>query len=215
MAEAVKNLQWMRQEIERTSGVPCLSDEQLEKSRQETLSTLPDPDELWIFGYGSLMWNPNFTYEEEQKAKLSGYSRAFCLKLFSNRATPEKPGLMLALDEGGECEGVVFRISKTNVESITKELWIREMLGGIYVPKIMPVETMKRTLPALVFTVNRSHSRYAGQLAASEIAAIIAKAEGKLGSNCDYLFQLVTKLKEKSIHDENMLILCEITKKCM
>ncbi len=211
LEEALKNVAWIRTEIERTTGIKCLTDEELAASRQDLLADFPANDDLWVFGYGSLIWKPLFDYEESRTAKLQGYSRAFCIDLPANRGTPERPGLMLALDEGGACEGVAFRISASKREPVLEDLWIREMLAAVYTPKLLPLEIGGITRPGLVFVVNRTTPRYT-PFPLEEAAKIVAQAEGSLGTNRDYLFQLVEKLEEHSIHDAAMATLYEKVK---
>ncbi|MES2905878.1 MAG: gamma-glutamylcyclotransferase [Pseudomonadota bacterium] len=209
--EALKNITWVRAEIERTQGTPCPTDEELSASRKAFLALLPSGSDVWVFGYGSLIWNPNFEFAENRKAKLSGYEHSFCIDLPANRGTMEKPGLMLALDVGDACEGVAFRIAQPNVETALESLWLREMLAGVYDPKLVQLETGDGIVPGLAFVAKKDHKLYR-QVEHSEAAQIIATAEGSLGTNRDYLFQLMTKLDEHSIKDQAMTDLLQRVK---
>src|SRR3954469_11332383 len=111
---------------------------------------LPSGD-LWVFGYGSLMWSPEFRYAERHAAHLFGYHRALCIYSHRLRGTPEKPGLVLGLCPGGSCWGVAFRIAGTRVRPTLKELWHREMVNQVYEPQMLKVRFGRRAVPALCF----------------------------------------------------------------
>ena len=164
--------------------------------------------ERWVFGYGSLMWNPAINVIDSRKAHVRGYHRTFCLTLGVGRGTPEKPGLMLGIDRGGSCTGVAHRISAEEVESELSILWLREMMSGAYEPRWVnaDVEGHRRTR-VLTFVINRSHPRYEGTLSESDAARRIAHAEGILGTNRAYLYRTVSHLAELGIADGPLLSL--------
>ncbi len=160
--------------------------------------------DLWVFAYGSLIWDPAVQVEEYRYGALTGWHRSFCMKLEGGRGTHERPGLMAALDEGGQCEGVVFRIAADLVDAETQYMWRREMFSGAYCPIFENVTTPQGPVDALVFVMDRSNRRYTPDLNEDEAARIIASAEGGLGPNFAYLDSLIRHLDELGITDENM-----------
>ena len=177
------------------------SAEDREASRRETLARHPAGQDLWIFGYGSLMWNPALNVTESRTAHVQGWSRSFCLKLIVGRAMPDKPGLMLAIEPGGALTGTVHRIDAAAIESETAILWMREMLSGAYVPTWLTCETEDGSVDAVTFVINKAHERYAGPLDLAAQAALIAKAEGQAGNNRDYLYRCRQQLQRMAVHD--------------
>jgi len=150
--------------------------------------------DLWVFAYGSLMWDPAIHIVEIRTATLEGYHRRFCLKTTMGRGSPGNPGLMAALDEGGVCQGLAFRIPAAHVERETEILWAREMLTGSYVPLLVPVETPQGHVEALGFTINRATDRYVTPNL-EEMARMIANGRGRIGSNLEYLDRLAERLQ--------------------
>lgn len=183
-------------------GMVLRSDEELATSLDETLAGHPCGEPLWLFGYGSLMWNPAIHYFDAQPATVRGWSRRFCLWLYTARGTPEVPGLMLALDRGGSCRGIGFRIAAEQVRGELTLLWRREMLGGTYDARWVPADIGGQRCRALTFVANRRHERYAGLLQAEEAVRHIAKAAGSLGSCRAYFDQTVETLERLGIRDE-------------
>jgi len=179
---------------------PVLSDEELLASRAETMAQATS-DEIWVFGYGSLIWNPAFHYAERHTGKVHGFHRRFCLWTPVGRGTHEFPGLMLGLDRGGSCRGVVFRIEASKVESELEIIWRREMVSGSYAPRWVTAQTPGGRVRAIAFVINHAHDRYAGLLPEAQVVDIIAEAEGGLGRCCDYLFNTVAHLDELGISD--------------
>ena len=179
---------------------PVLSDEELLASRAETMAQATS-DEIWVFGYGSLIWNPAFHYAERHTGKVHGFHRRFCLWTPVGRGTHDFPGLMLGLDRGGSCRGVVFRIEASKVESELEIIWRREMVSGSYAPRWVTAQTPGGPVRAIAFVINHAHDRYAGLLPEAQVAGIIAEAEGGLGRCCDYLFNTVAHLDELGIGD--------------
>ncbi len=189
-----------------------LTHEEREKNREAFLRRFPVNEELWVFGYGSLIWNPAFHFEEKQKAKIYGFHRKFCLHLTIGRGSPEKPGLMLALDHGGSCKGIAFKIAADKVESETEILWMREMISGAYQPQRLTIYTEKGPVCGFTFTVNQAHERYLGGLDLKATAKAISEGEGQLGSCKDYLFNTVNGLLELGVHDSYLKRLQKILK---
>ncbi len=168
-----------------------LSHEAREATRAKALAGRAD--DLWLFAYGSLMWDPAVRIVEIRQATLQGYHRRFCLKTTMGRGSPGSPGLMAALDHGGICHGLAFRIPSAHVERETEILWAREMLTGAYVPTFVPLETPQGSVEALAFEINRDTDRYV-KLEAEEMVALIATGRGLLGTNLDYLDELAERL---------------------
>src|SRR5262245_32838889 len=191
----------------RSRGLPAdwrLSDEQLEASRRALLAEHLGGGELWVYGYGSLMWDPGFHFDEVRLAQLPGYQRRFTYWTRLARGTPEQPALMLTLEQvagDGRCTGLAFRIAGDMVDTESGMLWRREMLRGGYCPALLPVTTPQGPLTALVFACNHAHPDYAGEMPLDETAAIIAAAAGVIGSNRDYLEQMARQLAALQISD--------------
>jgi cation transport protein ChaC len=180
-----------------------LSDAQLDASHRALLGGLPAGQDLWIFSYGSLMWDPGFHFDEVRRADLHGHRRRFLFRATLGRGSPETPGLMLSLEPGpGTCRGLAFRIRGESrlVESAC--VWRREMIRGAYRPALLPVATPQGEVLALVFAANPAHPDHVGELALPEPAATTAGAAGFLGTNREYLEQLAAQLHRLGIEDE-------------
>ncbi|MSP49912.1 MAG: gamma-glutamylcyclotransferase [Alphaproteobacteria bacterium] len=193
------------QRMAREAGHPMkvLSDEELAKSRHDMLARAPSP-EVWVFGYGSLIWNPAFHFVERRVGTIHGHHRRFCLWTTLGRGSPDCPGLMLGLDRGGSCRGVVLRIAPDQVEAETDVLWRREMVSNAYVPTWVRAATEKGDVWAIAFTINRGHDRYAEKMSEEQAADIIARAVGRVGPCRDYLLNTVDHLDRLGIHDRSM-----------
>jgi cation transport protein ChaC len=161
------------------------------------------PGDVWVFGYGSLIWNPCIEVAEMKRARLHGYHRRFCLWTHLGRGSPECPGLMLALVPGGACQGVALRVAREHAMGEFEILFRREMVSGSYDPRwvTVQIEGEARPAKALAFLMNRAHDRYAGKLDETVTADAIAKAIGPLGACRDYLDQTVKALEALGIHD--------------
>src|SRR5689334_1015312 len=144
--------------------------------------------DLWIFGYGSLMWNPGFAHCAAEPALLRGWHRSFCVYSHRYRGTPEKPGLVLGLDRGGSCRGMAFRIARADVEEAMHYLWEREMNGGVYRFRTLLASLEGGgTAEVRAFVVDRSHKNYAGRLSVDETARLILQGIGAKGHCREYL----------------------------
>lgn len=181
----------------------CMDHGAREANRQGVLAGRMKRD-LWIFGYGSLIWDPGVQVDEYRYAALPGWRRRFCMQIEGGRGTPVQPGLMAALDEGGHCDGVVLRIPALLVDRETEFMWRREMFAGTYDPVFLDVETPQGPVEALVFLMDRNNRRYAPDISEDEAAQIIAVAEGRLGPNFQYLDSLVRHLEDLGIEDADM-----------
>ena len=173
-------------------------------SKRRILAELGPGADVWVFAYGSLMWNPCIYYTERRPALIHGYHRSFCLWMPLGRGSPECPGLTLALEPGGSCRGLVFRIAAAEAERELDIIWNREMLTGAYRPRLIDVATPAGPVRAAAFVVNRDYPRYAGRLPPDRVADAIAVAEGRLGSCAQYLFDTVAHLDELGIEDGPM-----------
>jgi len=164
-----------------------------------------DPaQDLWVFGYGSLIWNPAFEHAEQRAALLHGWHRRFCLKLLMGRGTPETPGLMLALDRGGACKGVAFRIEAAKVRQELWILWQREMFGGAYNARWVTLHAGAQKFSAVTFVINRAHPRYVRELSVAQTAALIATGAGDLGTCREYLENTVAHLAALGFSDAGL-----------
>jgi cation transport protein ChaC len=161
-------------------------------------------DDLYVFGYGSLIWNPAFEYADKLPGLLRGWHRRFCLKLMVGRGTPETPGLMLALDHGGACKGVAFRIAGPKVREELGILWQREMYGGAYHARWVTLQTEIGPVRAVTFVINRKHPRYLKELSVEQTAALIATGSGDLGSCREYLENTIAHLAALGLSDAGL-----------
>ena len=194
----------------RCQGLPAhwrLPDIEVEQSRREVLSTITaQQQDLWVFAYGSLMWNPGFHFGEVRRACLPGFARRFALSTTIGRGTPDCPGLVLTLQRTNDadqvgCEGLAFRIPAPLVEDESRMLWRSEMITGAYCPQLLPLPTPQGEVQALVLVANTAHIHYRGDLTLQAKAATIATACGRIGSNRDYLEQLVQQCGVLGIED--------------
>lgn len=162
---------------------------------------------MWVFGYGSLIWQPGFAYRHRQLASLQGYRRAFCMESHHYRGTPEQPGLVLALDpeDGGLCRGMAFEVEAANSGEVMDYLRRRELISDAYREAALQVGLDDgRQVQAVCYVMNRAHQQYAGELDLDEKARIIARASGSAGANSDYLFNTAQTLQDLGIADPEM-----------
>lgn len=162
-------------------------------------SLMPRVGDLWVFGYGSLMWDPGFAFAEAARAVLHGYHRAFCMYSERHRGTRERPGLVLALDRGGCCHGVAYRVRRSIAAEVLAYLWHREMPRYAYLPRSLKVRCGGVMAPCVTFVADRSKPNYAGRLTAAQAARIISVAAGERGTNRNYLASTVRHLDELGI----------------
>ena len=165
----------------------------------------PDMDEFWVFGYGSLMWNPGFDYEAREIVVATGFHRALCIRSWVHRGTQERPGLVLGLDRGGSCKGTAFRIAPERRAAVVAYLRERELVTNVYLERHLKVRLSDgRAVMALGYIADRNHPQYAAGLAVEDAARIVAHAEGKSGRNLDYVANTVAHMKELGIRDHWM-----------
>lgn len=161
----------------------------------------PPGSDLWVFAYGSLMWNPGFAFADRAPALLRGWHRGFCILSHQHRGTPERPGAVLGLDRGGACRGIAYRIAAAAVPGVLDYLWQREMAYRVYIPRRVTLEMAAGRLTALTFTADRHHPQYCGRLGPDGTAALIRQGVGQSGRNIDYLDGLIAHLHELGIRD--------------
>jgi len=157
--------------------------------------------EVWVFAYGSLMWDPGFAYLEARPALLRGYHRAFCIFAHVYRGTEARPGLVLGLDRGGACKGMAFRIAAAKGAGVLDYLDAREKVTDVYVRRTVPITVGGQKVKAETYVADRGHHQYAGKQRLKDAAALIAQGNGVGGSNRDYLESTVNHLDELGITD--------------
>ena len=192
-------------------GSPCATpafrlwtQEERQASLDAALQHWRDED-VWVYGYGSLIWRPDFAFVERRLATLHGHHRALCLWSRVNRGTPECPGLVFGLDRGGSCRGVVYRLAGNQVPVYFPALWEREMSSGAYLPRWLNCHTETGgVVRALVFTMNRNNPAYIRALPDDELLAIVRRASGRYGPCTDYVVQTAQALRAAGIHDARL-----------
>jgi glutathione-specific gamma-glutamylcyclotransferase len=155
-------------------------------------------EDLWVFGYGSLMWRPGFDFLERVPARLIGLHRALCVYSFVHRGTPERPGLVLGLDRGGMCRGIAFRVAAAAREKTVAYLRAREQVTTVYLETVRRIELedkARRRVRALCFIIDRSHVQYAGRLTLEESLHHVRQGHGSSGPNREYVLETVQALE--------------------
>jgi len=194
------------------AGAPdmrILTDEERAASLDATLARRPwdsEDDGVWLFAYGSLIWNPALHFDQRRLARVHGWHRSFCLSTQAGRGTPANPGLVLGLDRGGACTGAAFHVPEAWIADELALLWRREMLSGSYHPRWVRVRGADRA-PfgyAIAFTIHRDGENYAGGLAREDVVRRLASACGALGSSADYLFRTRDGLRSLGIVDKGI-----------
>jgi cation transport protein ChaC len=159
---------------------------------------------LWVFGYASLIWRPEFQADEHHPALVHGWHRALRMRSRINRGTDAQPGLVFALLPGGACRGEVHRLPAARAEAELERLWQREMVTGVYTPRWLACRTAQGTVPALAFTLQRSSDAYLGRLPDAEVLHILRHARGRYGSTLDYLVLTAQALRQRGIVDSDI-----------
>lgn len=176
-----------------------------------------EPAETWFFGYGSLMWNPGFAFEEARRARLTGYHRAFCVYSIHYRGTQRQPGLVLGLDRGGVCDGIAFRVAPAESAAALAYLRRRELIYGVYRERLVPIDVAEggggasRTVWATTFIAERAHPAYAGCLPLHREAVFIRRSAGQGGTNLDYLLSTLRHLQQFGIREPRLDRLLTLT----
>lgn len=160
--------------------------------------------DLWVFGYASLLWRPEFHIEEQRSARVHGWHRALRMRSRVNRGTPERPGLVFALLPGGACRGEVYRLRAAHVDEELERLWQREMPLGVYTPRWLPCRTPQGTVPALAFTLARRHEACLDRMPDAQMLEILTHARGRFGTTLDYLERTAWALRERGIVDREV-----------
>ncbi len=175
-------------------------------------SNAHDGGDLWVFGYGSLMWRPGFDFVERVPARLIGLHRALCVFSFVHRGTPEKPGLVLGLDRGGMCRGIAFRIAARKRDETIAYLRGREQVTSVYLEttrRIALEDGARRQVQALTYTVDRGHVQYAGRLSVDESLHYVRQGHGRSGNNHDYVVETVRALEALGYRESDLHLLAE------
>jgi cation transport protein ChaC len=160
--------------------------------------------DLWVFGYASLIWRPEFGAVEQRPATVYGWHRALEMRSNVNRGTPECPGLVFALVPGGSCRGVAYRIAHPGAHAELDRLWLREMPTGVYDPKWLPCRTPQGAVHALAFTLSRDSPSYVGRLPDEQMIEILRSACGRYGTTLDYLVGTAASLRGCGIRDREI-----------
>jgi glutathione-specific gamma-glutamylcyclotransferase len=176
-------------------------------------SALPPANEdLWVFGYGSLMWRPDFPYLERVPARLIGLHRALCVYSFVHRGTPEKPGLVLGLDRGGACRGIAYRVAAEDRDRTVAYLRQREQVTSVYIEtsrRVTLSASPPRDVTALVFLVDRSHAQYAGRLDIDHQIHLVRQGHGRSGANLDYVLSTIAEIEAQGCRDTKLHAIAE------
>lgn len=160
--------------------------------------------DLWVFGYGSLMWRPGFAFEEQVQARLIGAHRALCVYSFDHRGTAERPGLVLGLDRGGACRGIAFRVAAARRDDTIAYLRAREQTTNVYHEVTRSVwlkDDPRRHVTALTYIVNRGHVQYAGRLGLQDQVRYVRQGHGRSGNNVDYVLSTVAAIEVQGFRD--------------
>jgi cation transport protein ChaC len=176
----------------------------------------PDPahaaEDLWVFGYGSLMWRPDFPFVERTEARLIGAHRALCVYSFVHRGTPERPGLVLGLDHGGTCRGIAYRVAAAKRADTVAYLRAREQVTSVYRECIRPIRLEcepQLRVPALCYMVDRGHVQYAGRLTLEQQLHHVRQGHGRSGANRDYVIATVAALEQLGYRETDLHLLAE------
>ena len=168
---------------------------------QRTLLEWGGRSDLWVFGYASLIWRPDFDFSEKRVSKVHGWHRALQMWSRVNRGTPDCPGLVFALLSGGSCAGVSFRVPRSQARSAMETLWLREMVTGVYDPRWLHCQTDKGPVRALAFTLSRQSENFTGKLSARRYRKIFSESCGRYGTTLEYARETLDGLREHGIED--------------
>lgn len=172
-----------------------------------------DGEDIWVFGYGSLMWDPGFPHVEAVPALLDGYHRAFCIYSHIYRGTKDRPGLVLGLRPGGHCLGMAFRVAAADAPAALDYLTDREMTSYVYTPMRLKVKIGSQYIEAQTYVADATHPQYAGELTPEETAALICRSLGERGPNRDYLENTVRHLEELGVDEPSLKMLCDLVRR--
>jgi cation transport protein ChaC len=169
-----------------------------------TLARLDATQDLWVFGYASLIWRPEFDACEQRRARVHGHHRALRMSSRVNRGTPQQPGLVFALVAGGSCQGMAYRVEQPRAEAELRRLWDREMFSGVYDPKWLHCHTAQGPVSALAFTLSRRSPNYTGEMDDDTLVGILRHARGRFGSTLEYLVETARCLHRHGIRDHGV-----------
>lgn len=190
-----------------TPGTELHTDADYDRWVEQMIQAHPAPKApTRLFAYGSLIWKPEIEHIGEQLGVARGWHRAFCFRMTRFRGTPEQPGLMMALDRGGQCRGVLYDLPEDNLESQFGKLFRREFTykPANSMPRWITVETASDAIPALTFVMNRASPLYVGRQSLEAVADVLARACGHWGTGAEYLLNTVSHLEAKGIRDRNL-----------
>lgn len=178
------------------------SQAQIDSSLAAVISARPDIGAVWVFAYGSLMWNPLLEFDRRETATLHGWHRSFCMRSVAGRGSLDRPGRMLALEPGGTTQGVALRLAGPRRDDELRVVWTREMVSGSYRPTWAPVTLADGTSTyAIAFVVDPTRPLFESDASVETTAPIIAGASGSFGSNADYVYQLEAALLKGGLRD--------------
>ena len=182
-----------------------MTDQERKQIVENMIETAPSLNSMWVFGYGSLIWNPALYFTEKQRGTVHGYHRRFCLWSTIGRGSPSRPGLMLGLERGGSCKGIFYKIDRREIRTELDIVFRRELITAAYRPTWVSARILgKSPFKAIAFVINRDHNRYAGMLDDETVIQTIADAKGTLGSCSDYLYETVLQLENLGMPDRRL-----------
>lgn len=183
-----------------------LTPEEMAASLDATLAHWDGQSPIWVFAYGSLIWNPEFDFDLRFPARVHGYHRRLCLRSVINRGTPECPGLVAGLDRGGSCAGVAFRVLPDHLRTQFVQLWQREMVLGSYEPRWVHCRRLHdgSALTALAFVVRRDAVNYCASLDEAQLLDALRRARGRYGTTLEYLRRTVQGLHAEGLRDAHL-----------
>jgi glutathione-specific gamma-glutamylcyclotransferase len=187
-------------------GLSYHTQEDYDHAVEAILASHPTGEDTWLFAYGSLIWKPEVEHVEARRGTARGWHRSFCFRITRWRATKDQPGLMMALDRGGQCQGVLYRLPERNLRAQLEKLFRREFTVKPQncMPRWVKAETDQGPVRAIAFVMNRQAAAYVGRLGPEEVADVLAKACGHWGSAAEYLHNTVAHLEEHGIHDRKL-----------
>ncbi|MEW6561403.1 MAG: gamma-glutamylcyclotransferase [Pseudomonadota bacterium] len=190
----------MMRDAENDHGLPQFPGREPQEMLETTLASRP-PGDLWVFGYGSLIWNPEVRHNEVRPARVWGWRRTLRMWSRINRGTEEQPGLVFALMAGGSCSGIALRVPQEHAERELHQLWKREMPRAVYDPRWLPTRTPQGVVQALAFTLAPSSPSYTGALDDAQLLSILRTCRGRYGTTYDYVARTARALRDIGIRD--------------
>ena len=160
--------------------------------------------DVWVFGYASLIWRPEFESTEERPATVHGWHRALAMRSRINRGTPEQPGLVFALLPGGSCHGVAYRVPRKRAAAELERLWLREMPSAVYDPRFLPCRTAHGEVRALAFTLSRRSPNFVQAMHDHELVHVLRHARGRFGTTLEYLLETADALRRRGLRDREI-----------